>query len=144
MGEAGRTIFAEARTKGKWTFLECSRSSAGLKEAEVVTLRGVRTNVAFPCALLAFLAATLFMPRVHAAPRSPTRLAVESSSITSVGYNARQRILDVQFHSGAVYRYWSVPKEVHAQFLKAPSKGRYFSAQIRSKYPFQKLRGTTQ
>jgi hypothetical protein len=104
----------------------------------------VRTNVAFRCALFALLAATLFVPRLHAAPRPPTRHAVESSSITSVGYNARQRILDVQFHSGAVYRYWSVPKEVHAQFLKASSKGRYFSMQIRGKYAFQKLHGPTQ
>jgi hypothetical protein len=85
----------------------------------------------------------LFVPRLHAAPRPPTRLAVESSSIASVGYNAKQRILDIQFHSGAVYRYWSVPKEVHAQFLKAPSKGRYFGAQIRGKYAFQKLREPT-
>ena len=97
-------------------------------------------NATLRCALFAFLAATLFVPRLHAAPRSPTRLAVESSSIASVGYNARQQILDVQFHSGAVYRYRSVPKEVHAQFLKAPSKGRYFSAQVRGKYPFKKLR----
>src|SRR5678815_894891 len=144
MGETGRAIFAEAWSKRKWTFLECPRSSAGLKEAEVATLWRVRTNDAFRCTLFAFVAATLFVPRLHAAPRSPTRLAVESSSIASLGYNARQRILDVQFHSGAVYRYWSVPKEVHAQFLEAPSKGRYFSAQIRSKYPFQKLRGPTQ
>jgi len=109
----------------------------------IATLRRVRTNVAFRC-LPAILGATLFVSRLHAEPRPPKRLAVESSSITSVGYNARQRILDIQFHSGAVYRYSSVPKEVHAQLLKAPSKGRYFTTQIRSKYAFQKLRGPTQ
>jgi hypothetical protein len=101
-------------------------------------------NVAFRYALSALLGILVFVPRLHSEPRSPKRLAVESSSIANVGYNARQRILDIQFHSGAVYRYSTVPKEVHAQFLKAPSKGRYFSAQIRGKYPFQRLRGPTQ
>jgi KTSC domain len=103
----------------------------------------VRTNPALRCTLSVFLGTCLSLSALRAEPELPKRVPVESSSIASVGYDARQKELDIQFRSGAVYRYWNVPSEVHAQFLKAPSKGRYFSSQIRGKYTFKKLRGPT-
>jgi hypothetical protein len=67
------------------------------------------------------------------------RRPVASSSIASIGYSARKRLLDVEFRSGVVYRYEQVPKTTAAEFLDAESKGRYFMRYIRGKFPYRQL-----
>ena len=47
-------------------------------------------------------------------PRTPVE---GSSTIKSVGHDAGTNHLDVEFHSGAVYRYANVPADVHAKLL---------------------------
>lgn len=64
------------------------------------------------------------------------RVAVESSSMTSVGFDATLSALDVEFAGGAVYRYFAVPAAVHAALMDAPSKGVFFNRHVRAKYPF--------
>ncbi len=63
-----------------------------------------------------------------------SRVPVESTSITSVAYAAPTQILEVVFRRGTVYRYRSVPADVFDAFLVAPSKGRYFNANVRDRY----------
>ena len=63
-----------------------------------------------------------------------TRVPVESTSIISVGYTATTQVLEVVFRRGRVYRYMSVPADVFAAFLAAPSKGRYFNSNVRDHY----------
>ncbi|HKI04251.1 MAG TPA: KTSC domain-containing protein [Thermoanaerobaculia bacterium] len=64
------------------------------------------------------------------------RQPVASSAISSVGYDERSSVLEVEFRSGAVYDYFKVPPKVYRQLLKAPSKGRFVSQRIRDRYPF--------
>jgi hypothetical protein len=71
------------------------------------------------------------------------RKAVESSNLTSIGYDARLKILEVEFHSGGVYRYREVPKEVFAAFMAADSKGRYFTAHVRNEYRFERMKAAS-
>ena len=63
-----------------------------------------------------------------------SRVPVESTSITSVGYAAATQVLEVVFRRGTVYRYLSVPADVFVDFVAAPSKGRYFNANVRDHY----------
>jgi len=67
------------------------------------------------------------------------RRAVDSSVIASVGYDDAVALLDVEFVSGEVYRYFAVPRSVHEGLLAAPSKGRFFQQHIRDRYPTQRL-----
>ena len=62
------------------------------------------------------------------------RMPVESSAISSVGYDPRSKTLEVEFQSGSVYDYHGVPREVYESFLAASSKGRFFSRRIRNLY----------
>ena len=62
------------------------------------------------------------------------REPVNSSSITAVGYVARRRILEIQFRSGAIYRYFDVPPEAHRGLLDAESVGRHFVSRIKRRY----------
>jgi hypothetical protein len=56
------------------------------------------------------------------------RLAVESGTIRSIGYDARRRELELEFHeSGDVYRYFDVPAGEFAEFMAADSKGTYLN-----------------
>lgn len=48
---------------------------------------------------------------------------------------ASDATLTVRFHSGAVYRYFTVPRSILEGFLTAPSKGAYFTRRIRNAFP---------
>jgi hypothetical protein len=63
-----------------------------------------------------------------------TTIPVASSWIRSVSY-ASDATLTVRFRSGAVYRYFTVPRSILEGFLTAPSKGAYFTHRIRSAFP---------
>jgi hypothetical protein len=64
------------------------------------------------------------------------RTHVTSSAISSVGYDDRSSVLEVEFRSGALYDYLNVPKKVYRALLKAPSKGGFVSRRVRDRYPF--------
>jgi hypothetical protein len=61
---------------------------------------------------------------------------VDSSVLDAVGYT---RVLELHFDSGRIYQYYDVPDEVYEGMLSAESKGRYFNAHIRDKYPYQEI-----
>jgi hypothetical protein len=67
-----------------------------------------------------------------------TRIPVNSSVIVAVAYSA-EAALDVEFTSGARYRYFAVPAELFREFLAADSKGLFFNSRIRPYYPCTKL-----
>ncbi len=55
------------------------------------------------------------------------RVALQSRSLRSLGYDPEQQILEVEFSSGALYRYEAVPPEVVQALLEADSLGRHFN-----------------
>ena len=64
---------------------------------------------------------------------------VDSTAISDIDYDARRAKLLVRFISGEAYVYVGVPGEVHRSFVAAESKGRFFQAEIRDRYPFNRL-----
>ena len=68
------------------------------------------------------------------------RKPVDSTTMRSVGYDAKSRILEIEFDSGTVYQYIGVPARVYQQLLAAESKGRYFNGEIRDSYPYVQVR----
>jgi KTSC domain-containing protein len=67
------------------------------------------------------------------------REAVESTTMRSVGYESKSKILEIEFQSGEVYQYLGVPKTVHVGLLGAKSKGQYFNCEIRDDYAFVRV-----
>ena len=63
-------------------------------------------------------------------------IRVVSRSIATVAYERRTRILELVFCNGGVYRYFGVPPKVYLGLLRATSKGRFFNACIRNRYPY--------
>jgi len=66
-------------------------------------------------------------------------VAVESSTIASVGYDLTRELLQLEFCSRAIYHYFGVPVGVHEALLEAPSKGSYFNRAIRGRFPYRRL-----
>ena len=67
------------------------------------------------------------------------RTPIRSSGITSVGYDPRRRVLEVEFLDGSLYQYDDVVVDEHDALLAAESKGGYFNAHIRDRYPCRRL-----
>lgn len=63
---------------------------------------------------------------------------VPSSVLASMRFSADQ-ILELEFRSGALYRYFQVPPAVFEALLAAESKGRYFNRYIRDRFPYQRV-----
>jgi hypothetical protein len=68
------------------------------------------------------------------------RQAVKSSELRWVGYEESALLLEVEFHSGEVYRYFDVPARLVLELLRAESIGRFFNARIRPHFAFEKVR----
>ena len=67
-------------------------------------------------------------------------VAVSSTSLRSIGYQAGKKLLEIEFHNGRRYRYFRVPEAVHQAFMAAESHGRYFNAHIRPSYSYRRIR----
>jgi KTSC domain len=67
------------------------------------------------------------------------RAPVTSTNICSVGYDTDNQILEVEFNSGAVYQFTSVPLGEYEGLLNADSKGKYFNANIKNRYSYVRL-----
>jgi hypothetical protein len=61
------------------------------------------------------------------------RIPVLSSLLASVLYSP-QATLEIEFRSGAVYRYFLVPRATFEGLLGAPSKGAYFNRHIKAAF----------
>lgn len=61
---------------------------------------------------------------------------LESTVVRAVGYT---HVLEIEFQNGRVYQYFEVPKTIYSEFLESDSKGRYFNAHIRGKFPYREI-----
>ena len=66
------------------------------------------------------------------------RTAVESSLLSSIGYST-DATLELQFRSGAIYRYFAVPQTVFEALAAAESKGAYFNRNVRNRFSYQRI-----
>lgn len=62
----------------------------------------------------------------------------ESTLIANYGYDPEKHQLDIEFNRGGIYRYSEVPTQVFEGFLRAESKGKYFLANIRDAFKWEK------
>lgn len=67
------------------------------------------------------------------------RIAVNSSNLSSVGYDEPSQTLEIEFHHGGIYQYYDVPEHVYRELINAGSIGSYFSHNIRNAFPTQKI-----
>jgi len=64
---------------------------------------------------------------------------INSSVIRGAWYLPERRQLDLLFHSGRRYIYSNVPLTVAEAFRDAVSKGRFYNAEIRNRFPCREV-----
>ena len=55
--------------------------------------------------------------------------------LRSAGYDPDTAVLELEFTSGDVYRYFAVPPSVHRALVDAESPGAYFNTHVSDRYP---------
>jgi lysyl-tRNA synthetase class 2 len=66
-------------------------------------------------------------------------ISIDSSVLRSMEYDEAKRELRLMFHTvDNVYVYEDVPPEIPTELFTAPSKGKYFAANIRNKFNFRR------
>lgn len=68
------------------------------------------------------------------------RKRVSASNLRSVGYDARQRMLEIEFSDGKVCQYSGVSPEVHRRLINSPSPGSYFRDEIEEAFSAKRVR----
>ena len=63
----------------------------------------------------------------------------ESSNVAKFGYDRDALYLDVEYTSGAVYRYFDVPESIFAGMQTASSRGQFLAEQIKGRYRYSRL-----
>jgi hypothetical protein len=61
-----------------------------------------------------------------------THKTVNSTFIASIGYDKSKSLLEVEFTSGEVYKYYGVPAFIYYEFIYASSHGEYFNKTIKT------------
>jgi hypothetical protein len=64
---------------------------------------------------------------------------VSSSTVISIGYDARTQTLEIEFGSGCVYQYYGVPDRMLAEIMQASSKCQFFNTYIKNAYAFSRV-----
>lgn len=64
---------------------------------------------------------------------------VRSDAFSHIGYSTINKVLDLKFESGSVYRYYNIPVLVWDKLYYSTSMGKVFNDNIRGQYPFDKL-----
>jgi lysyl-tRNA synthetase class 2 len=67
------------------------------------------------------------------------RVALDSSTIASAGYDEASAILEIAFAGGLVYRYRDVPPREFQALVGADSAGAYFNARIRGTFDYDRI-----
>lgn len=67
------------------------------------------------------------------------RIPVESSDISSIGYDAAEKVMEIEFKGERVYRYLDVPADIYAKFKAADSYGQFFNSFIHSYYRYRRV-----
>lgn len=69
------------------------------------------------------------------------RQAVQSSALSSAGYNPSTKVLELEFRdSGGVWQYFGFSKASFKKFMHAESLGNFFVTRIKGKYPELRIR----
>lgn len=68
------------------------------------------------------------------------RKRINSGNIRAVGYDARSRMLEIEFNSGNIVQYSGVSDEVHRRLLNSPSPSSYFRDSIEENFSSKRMR----
>jgi hypothetical protein len=79
------------------------------------------------------------VPRRKTNGHATKRQKVSSSLLKSVGYDAEQQVLEIEFQNGRLYQYFDVPATEYQELMSASPLGSYFNDYIRDDYSYRRI-----
>ena len=67
------------------------------------------------------------------------RKEVESSIISTIGYDKSESTLEIEFKNGMIYQYFDVPRKMHKKLVKASCVDHVLNTSIRNVYPYKSV-----
>jgi hypothetical protein len=67
------------------------------------------------------------------------RKPVQSSNISSIGYDEATSTLEIEFLNNSIYQYFDVPKEIYNELMQAESHGKYLAQNIKGIYRYSRV-----
>jgi hypothetical protein len=67
------------------------------------------------------------------------RNVVQSSNLKSIGYDEQQKFLEIEFHSGGIYQYSNIPREIYSNLSNAAFKGEFFAYSIKDNFSTKRV-----
>ena len=67
------------------------------------------------------------------------RVDLQSISLNAATYLDQSAFLELEFRSGAIYRYLGVSEQLYQELLSAESKGRYYNQHLRNRFTYAKI-----
>ena len=68
------------------------------------------------------------------------RKRLGAGSIRSAGYDARNRLLEIEFSNGSIIQYSGASEEVYRRLMNSPSAGSYFKDEIEENFTAKRIR----
>ena len=68
------------------------------------------------------------------------RQRLNASNLRSAGYDARNRVLEIEFSNGGINQYTGVSEEIYRRLMNSPSPGSYFQDQIEESFTAKRVR----
>jgi hypothetical protein len=68
------------------------------------------------------------------------RKRLNASTIRSAGYDARNRVLEIEFSNGSIIQYSGVGDEIYRRLMNSPSAGSYFRDNIEENFTAKRIR----
>jgi hypothetical protein len=69
------------------------------------------------------------------------RKKVSSGSIRSIGFDERNRLLEIEFSDGKIVQYTGVSAEIHRRLVNAPSIVSYFRDNVEESFTAKRIKG---
>jgi KTSC domain len=80
---------------------------------------------------------------VHGSPiqkaGNMVRIDITSERLKSVGYDAKQQVLEIEFLTEGIIQYFKVPEKAYAGLLNAKSNEGYYINKIKYIYPYKRV-----
>jgi KTSC domain len=70
-------------------------------------------------------------------------IAVDSTTLRTVGYDAERQLLQIEFQDRSLYQYFAVPAGLYEELMQAPSKGAYFNRSIRPRFDYAPVKAVS-
>ncbi|EKN3343205.1 KTSC domain-containing protein [Yersinia enterocolitica] len=67
------------------------------------------------------------------------RQPVVSSNIRSIGYDANDSTLEIEFNNGAIYQYFDIPQNIYSDLIHSDSVGGYLARHIKGHFRFSRV-----